>query len=243
MNPLDIAKPLIERGARITTSVVGAAFGLVGKLQSRGGGQAPASQPQPMTDPTLKTKVESTIFRQPGIEKAKIDVTVADGVVSLHGEVRNQATMQSLETAVRAIPEVKGLESELHLPKTPAPSTPKAGQRKQAKPKATAQPGKRAERFNRDKTGTAEVAEPTPIELAKQRKGRQAAPLGSKDTKASGSGSSKATRTRSTSSAKPAEAPKSDAGTRRANRRTSTKTQAASPVKEVAGSGATTKES
>ena len=236
MKPQDIAKPLIERGTQIGTAVVGGvagrAFGLVQKLQNR------SPKPKPMTDPTLKTKVESTIFRQPGIEKSKIDVTVAAGVVTLHGEVRSPETMRSLEAAVRAIPEVRSVQSELHLPKTPAPSTPKAGQRRQTKAKPAAAPAKRSERFNRDKTGTADAAEPTPIALAKERKGRQPAPLGSRDTgnpatRTSGSGRGAA--------AKPKAAPKTDVGTRRANR--SAKTQADSPVKEVAGSGATTKES
>ena len=214
MTILDIAKPLIDRGTKLTTTVVGTAAGQAGALVSRFQNRNPA--PKPLTDPTLKTKVESTIFRLPGVSKSKVDVSVADGVVTLHGEVRNQAQMTSLQNAVRAIPEVKGVESELHLPKTPAPSTPKAGQRKQTKAKATAKPAQRSERFNRDKTGTASKAEPKPIELAAKRQGRQAAPLGSKDTAPKTGGSSTATPTPE-AKAKPAEAPKTAAGTVAAN--------------------------
>src|SRR5687768_12819783 len=122
MTLIDIAKPLIDRGTKLTGTVIGTAAGqaghLIGRFQRSG---TPASKP--LSDPTLKTKVESTIFRLPGISKSKVDVTVANGVVTLHGEVRNQAQMTALDAAVRAIPEVKGVESELHLPKTPAPST------------------------------------------------------------------------------------------------------------------------
>src|SRR3954452_20147391 len=162
MTLLDIAKPLINRGTQITSSVVGTAAGQAGSLL--GLFQRGDSAPKELTDPTLKTKAESTISRLPGVSKAKVDVTVANGTVTLHGEVRNQAQMTSLQNAVRAIPEVKGVESELHLPKTPPPSTPKAGQRKQSKPKATSKPATRSERFNRDKTATATPkAEPKPV--------------------------------------------------------------------------------
>ena len=211
MTILDIAKPLIDRGTKITGSAIGTVAGpIMGRFQK-------SDQPKQLTDPTLKTKVESTIFRLPGVSKSKVDVSVADGVVTLHGEVRNQAQMTSLQNAVRAIPEVKGVESELHLPKTPAPSTPKAGQRKQTKAKATATPAKRTERFNRDKTGTAATAEPTPIDLAAKRQGRQAAPLGSKDTGPTAAAKPASTSSTTTTPAKPTEAPKTAAGTVAAN--------------------------
>jgi hypothetical protein len=241
MTLLDIAKPLIDRGTKLTTTVVGTAAGQAGALVNRIQNRSP--DPKPLNDPTLKTKVESTIFRLPGVSKGKVDVTVADGVVTLHGEVRNQAQMTSLQNAVRAIPEVKDVESELHLPKTPAPSTPNAGQRKQTRPRAAARPAARSERFNRDKTGSTSAAEPKPTELAAERKGRQPAPMGSKDT---ATGTAKATpkataKPVSKPSAKPAEAPKTAAGTVAANEASGDqpKPQADSPVSEVAGTGAT----
>jgi hypothetical protein len=234
MTLLDIAKPLIDRGTKITGTVVGTAVRPAGHLLGRF--QRAGSDSKPLTDPTLKTKVESNIYRLPGVSKAKIDVTVAEGVVTLHGQVRNQAQMTSLENAVRAIPEVVGFESELHLPKTPAPSTPRAGQRKQTKPKATARPAKRTERVNRDRTGTASTAEPSPVELAARRQGRQPAPLGSTEPEAAPETPVTATTTpASTPATTPVEAPKSAAGTTQANEAGRT-TQADSPVSDVAGS-------
>jgi hypothetical protein len=233
MTLLDIAKPLIDRGTKLTTTVVGTAAGQAGALVGRF--QRSDSSPKQLSDPTLKTKVESTIFRLPGVSKSKVDVTVAGGVVTLHGEVRNQGQLTSLQNAVRAIPEVKGVESELHLPKTPAPSTPKAGQRKQTRAKTTAKPAKRAERINRDKTGTAATAEPKPIDLAAKREGRKPAPLGSTETTPTAEDTTPAA---SVVPAKPAEAPKTATGTTAANDQAK-KTQADSAVKSVAGSGTT----
>ena len=74
-----------------------------------------------MDDVTLTRKVETEIFRPQGAPKGKIDVNAVDGVVWLRGEVKNQAQSKAIEAKVRAIPEVRGVENLLHLPKTPAP--------------------------------------------------------------------------------------------------------------------------
>ena len=76
MTSLNIAKPLIDRGTRLTSAVVGTAAGQAGALVRRF--QRSDETPKPLSDPTLKTKVESTIFRLPGISKAKF-LEVAEG--------------------------------------------------------------------------------------------------------------------------------------------------------------------
>src|SRR5215204_6675254 len=89
--------------------------------------------PQPKTDMddvTLTRKVETEIFRPKGAPKGKVDVNAVDGVIWLRGEVKNQSQMQSIEKAVRAVPEVKDVENLLHLPKTPAPSRTRGGAKK-----------------------------------------------------------------------------------------------------------------
>lgn len=139
--------------------------------------------PKPgMDDVTLARKVESEVFRSADAPKGKVNVNAVDGVVWLRGEVKNQAAMQSLESQVRAIPEVRSVENLLHLPKTPAPSRTRGG------PKKTTTKKTGSRRFER----TAETAEkpksspkePLPKQAAKTGTGRKAAPLGSKDPEA-----------------------------------------------------------
>jgi hypothetical protein len=163
----DIAKPLIDKGTALAGPVLG-------KLPF-GGGQGAA----PVNDPTLKSQVEAAVHRVPGVSRSKVKVTVAEGRVTLHGEVRNQGHMKAAEAAVLGVPGVRGYESQLHLPKTPAPSTPAAKRRSTTKKPAAATKAAtrgRTERVNRDKTSG-----PKPADLAAKRAGRPAAPLGSQE--------------------------------------------------------------
>jgi hypothetical protein len=164
----DIAKPLIDKG----TSLAGP---VLNRLPFPGGGGGA----KPVTDTVLKQQVEAALYRVPGVSRSKVKVTVAEGRVTLHGEVRNQGHMRSAEAAVIAVPGVTGYESQLHLPKTPAPSTPAAKRRSTTKKPAAATKAAtrgRTERVNRDKTSG-----PKPADLAAKRAGRPAAPMGSQD--------------------------------------------------------------
>jgi BON domain len=182
---LDIAKPLVGAGTKLVTTAAGQADGLVKRVRG-GGGDSDPDHVRDLNDPTLKSKVETVLYRVPGVSRSKVNVTVADGVVTVHGEVRNQAQMQTVETAVRGVPEVRGYESQLHLPKTAAPSTPNAGQRQATRRKPAARTKAaakgRSERVNRDKTAAATAkAEPTPAQRAETGEGRTPAPFGSTD--------------------------------------------------------------
>jgi hypothetical protein len=183
---LDTVKPLIDRGASLATSTLSKVPGPAGAIARRLSPSGPAPKAG-MSDPTLKSKVESTLYRVPGVTRSKVKVSVADGVVTIHGEARNQALMSRIETTVRSVPEVKGYESQLHLPKTPAPSTPKGRTRKTTtkKPASATKAGTRGriERVSREKTKASE-AEPSPTELAAKGEGRQPAPLGSTEPEA-----------------------------------------------------------
>lgn len=72
-----------------------------------------------LDDVTLARKVETVIFRGRRVSKGKIDVNAAGGVVWLRGEAATPDLIAKLEAEAAAIPEVKRVESLLHLPKPP----------------------------------------------------------------------------------------------------------------------------
>jgi len=73
-------------------------------------------------DVTLTDRVESEIFRDPGIPKGDININTVDGVVELRGELETQQAIDDLIAKVRAIPNVNDVTSYLHTPGTPAPN-------------------------------------------------------------------------------------------------------------------------
>jgi hypothetical protein len=81
-----------------------------------------AAQRKPLDDVTVARKVESIIFRGSDVDKGKVDVNVAGGVVSLRGEVRTSDLINELEARAARVTEVRRVENLLHLPETPAPT-------------------------------------------------------------------------------------------------------------------------
>jgi len=206
---MGIVQETTKRATGVATGAVkgaswaaGQGFGALNRLRGGGGeaeqeSQGPSGQrstaPKDLNDQDLARKVESVIFRgakAAKIDKGKIDVNAVDGAVWLRGVAPNAAAINSLEAATRAIPEVTEVHNLLHLPKTPAPTrtdTP-AGQRKTRRSTTKpATPRTEPRQLNADKT--VKRNEDLPDELAKTRKGRQPAKLGSKG-KATGSASS-----------------------------------------------------
>jgi hypothetical protein len=153
--------------------------------QERAGQRTPpqrrsSSKPKPLDDVTITRKVETVLFRDDSVDKGKISVNTAEGVVWLRGEAKNPEKIKELEAKAREIPEVKEVENLLHLPKT-APSEKK--RRKAAT--AAASPRKRApKRTTAERKPATKAAEPSPKDLAKSGEGRQPAPLGAKDDSA-----------------------------------------------------------
>jgi BON domain len=182
-NPISIAVDLALAPSRLALR---AARGLIG-------GQEPAPPPPPpppppappkdLDDVTIARKVESIVFRGRKVAKGKVDVNVADGVVWLRGEVKTPNLIKDLEARAREVPEVRGVENLLHLPKTPAPTrtdTP-ASQRKSRRTKPRSANTKL---MPSDVTGEAPApvgSEPTPRAASATRRGRRPAPLGSED--------------------------------------------------------------
>ena len=133
--------------------------------------QPPARQssrrPKDLDDATIARKVESAIYKVPGVVKGKIDVNVVDGRAELRGTAKNPTIINGIVTAAEAVPEVKGVESLLHEPKTPA---------RKAKPKRNQSPRTEPRRLNADKT--VQERESLPEVIAAEGKGRQPAPMG-----------------------------------------------------------------
>jgi osmotically-inducible protein OsmY len=76
-----------------------------------------------LDDNTLAQKVESELFRDPSIDKGKINVNVENGVVVLRGEVAHPEEINSIEERVRRMQGVQTVDNKLHLPNTPPPGT------------------------------------------------------------------------------------------------------------------------
>jgi osmotically-inducible protein OsmY len=208
-NPLQTLTKVAGYGVQQGTKILGGVFQTVQGLRGGGSEEAPpeqqeqqpsraqqqrqrqqkaaqqrraSKQPKDLDDVAITRKVETEIFRGTDVDKGKIDVNTADGVVWLRGVARNPEQIKQLEAKAAVIPEVKRVENLLHLPKTPAPTrtdTP-ATQRKTRATKAT-QSGRKvatARTTGETKRTAASPREPAPAEVAKAGSGRPAAPLG-----------------------------------------------------------------
>src|SRR3954466_5976625 len=149
-NPLETLTKVVGFGIQQGTKVLG---GAISTVTGRGGDDAAeqqqeppeqkaarqrraSQQPKPLDDVTITRKVETEIFRDSKVDKGKISVNTADGVVWLRGEAKNPELVNELEAKTKAIPEVKRVENLLHLPKTPAP-TPTGSPPSQRKTRTT----------------------------------------------------------------------------------------------------------
>ena len=74
-----------------------------------------------LDDYTLAQKVESELFRDPNIDKGRINIHAENGVVVLRGEVRQPDEITIIEARVLRIDGVQAVDNKLHLPNTPAP--------------------------------------------------------------------------------------------------------------------------
>lgn len=203
MGILDVATRTIREGAgqavRAGNWAAGQSAGRLRRIT--GGGETPGEgtsrrhsvRPKSLSDADLANKVASVIFRGrevANVDKGKIDINAVDGAVWLRGEAPTPAAIRRLEAATEAIPEVTEVHNLLRLPKTPSPTratTPKSQRRTASRKPKT--PRTQPRRANADKSAAkVDQAEPAPEKVAKQRKGRQPAPLGSKGGDSGGEG-------------------------------------------------------
>jgi hypothetical protein len=183
-NPIELLTKPLQIGAQIA---FGAIQNIQQAIQGLTGGEEPppqaepqaerppprrAATPKPLDDVTITRKVETVLFREASVNKGKISVNTADGVVTLRGEAKTPEQINELEAKARQILEVKDVENLLHLPKTPA----------RTKTRRTGAPRKRApKRTTAERKPSTAAAEPAPKDLAGKREGRQPAPLGARD--------------------------------------------------------------
>jgi osmotically-inducible protein OsmY len=69
-----------------------------------------------LNDPTIKSKVESELFRDADVPKGQINVNVQEGVVQLRGEVKTSEMIDDLVDKARSVQGVRDVENLLHLP-------------------------------------------------------------------------------------------------------------------------------
>jgi hypothetical protein len=77
---------------------------------------------EPENDAVLAHKVESVLFRDPQIDKGRIDINAENGTVVLRGIAETPERIHEIEGRVKAIDGVRDVENLLHLPNTPAPT-------------------------------------------------------------------------------------------------------------------------
>jgi hypothetical protein len=209
-NPLQTLTKVVGYGVQQGTKVLGGAIQTVQGLRGGGDDSPPQQEQQPsraqqqrqrqqkaasqrrasrqpkdLDDVAITRKVETELFRSGDVEKGKIDVNTADGVVWLRGVAKNPEQIKELEAKAGAIPEVKKVENLLHLPKTPAPTrtdTP-ATQRKTrtSKPAQSSRKVTTQRTTGASKRATSSPKEPAPADIASSGAGRPPAPLSDSD--------------------------------------------------------------
>ena len=72
-------------------------------------------------DQTLKSKIESELFREEHALKGLVNVNVQHGVTQLRGEVDSPELIDELVGRTQKVRGVREVENLLHVPGTPAP--------------------------------------------------------------------------------------------------------------------------
>src|ERR687893_190996 len=90
----------VQRGEQAGRAVTSQAYGVTQKVTHM------REEEKDLKDETLKSKVETEIFRDAEAPKGQVDVNVIDGVVYLRGEVE-QDMAKDLENAARKVRGVK----------------------------------------------------------------------------------------------------------------------------------------
>ena len=117
----DRVAALFRRGARTTERARRVAASNVEGFVQRARAVAREEQP-PGDDVTLKNKIETELFREPEAPKGSVNIDVADGVVTLRGQVKRPDQIRDLEAKARSIAGTRDVENLLHTPGSAAPN-------------------------------------------------------------------------------------------------------------------------
>lgn len=79
-------------------------------------------EPAPGDDVTLKHKIETELFREPDAPKGSVNIDVAEGVVTLRGQVDRPEQVRDLEAKARSIAGTRDVQNLLHTPDSPPPN-------------------------------------------------------------------------------------------------------------------------
>lgn len=109
-----VTRRALRRTQRAGRGAASAAYGVAQQIEHRG------ELPKDYDDATLAQKVETEIFRDPRVPKGQLSVNAQRGVVQLRGEVPTPEMIETLVRRIREVQGVRGVESLLHLPGTPA---------------------------------------------------------------------------------------------------------------------------
>jgi BON domain len=102
----------LRRGRKLVHHATSETVGLGERIVHRWPGPAPD-----LDDRTLVDKVESIVFRDRDIPKGQININAENGVVFLRGQVERPELVAELESRVRKVRGVRGVENLLQLPK------------------------------------------------------------------------------------------------------------------------------
>lgn len=105
------------RAGRVGTAVGARTHGLVQRATHRRRADVHPN------DPTLKHIVESEVLHPSRFDASGVSVNVQEGIVVLRGTLDDQDEIVRLERECLRVEGVRGVESHLHLPDTPAPNT------------------------------------------------------------------------------------------------------------------------
>ena len=101
-----------RRGRRLVRHATSDLSGVAHRVANRRGPHDEAE----LDDATLVDRVESIVFRGRDIPKGQININAEKGVVFLRGEVDRPELLDELESRVRKVRGVRGVENKLHLP-------------------------------------------------------------------------------------------------------------------------------